>query len=715
MRAWCLFLALICAPLATVDARELLREDFQSGEAEGWSGTAGRGDVRVTQYGGNASLRLTRDAAVVRSFDLSGVSRIDIRASFAASELEGEDACLLEFSPNGQDWYEIGRVVDGQDDGFTMHAIGGTIDIQGEADRGYLGLRIAGNAANDTCWADTISIVAQFLPDELSATIPSDAFEQGVTADRPFSTDVFYDTENAQPPSNVFAGTLAFEGAEAAHFVLRKDDFGYAPTSNSLTTLPPFVIDLVQDDGRLIPAVRTAMPNAHPDWEWMFAPGRVWDDPAEPAATRAALPFALMERNANCIHNGLATFRFDDTGAVSHLIYQIGSETCAYMQFDMWGAAAISYRPGVVPDADTIIANFRDERDARIPTRSIAGLAGGGAGAFGAPDEVAPAAMTAFGYIVGDVHYVGGCDTRFGSYRYCDEMILPSYSWAKSLAAGIGAMRLEALYPGAMQAMVSDYVPACSGSRWVGVTFENALDMASGVHNSDVYDVDETSSDMRRFFLADSHDDKIEIACTAFERRGAPGTSFVYRTGDTYILGTAINAYLRERTGSPQADYYTDLLVPIWRELGLSPITMAIRRSYDAQAQPFSGWGMVLTRNDIALLTRFLQNGGEIDGEAMLDRAMLAAALQRDPTDRGLRAVIDSQRYQNGFWAWNAAPSIGCSGEAWIPALSGFGGLSAALMPNGASYYYVSDGGAFTWRRAALASNRLDPFCEAIR
>jgi len=117
-------------------------------------------------------------------------------------------------------------------------------------------------------------------------------------------------------------------------------------------------------------------------------------------------------------------------------------------------------------------------------------------------------------------------------------------------------------------------------------------------------------------------------------------------------------------------------------------------------------------RNDIALVTTFLQRGGTINGEPVLDTNMLNAALQRDPQNRGLRAVIDGQRYQYGFWAWNAGTALGCKGDVWIPALSGYGGLSAALMPNGPVYYYVSDGGAFAWRKAAQASNRLHPFCE---
>lgn len=698
-------------PFAPAHSQELLTENFEQSVGD-WAITPGRGSAQITTYADNSSLQLTRNAAAVRSVDLSGVSRIDIAASFAASGLEDDDHCLVEFSPDGQSWYEIGRVGDGQDDGFSLHPVSGSVDIQTTTDRGYIGVRVAGNADNDICWVDNIRVLARPSPGRLSKAIAEESFDLGSTPDQPFSTAAFDRPGNAMPPKNHFAGRLQSTGGAMAHFLLLKDDFDFAATSQSIRILPPFEIDLLQIGDELVPLVRTPIAGNHPDWEWIFTPGKVWDDPADKGMSRAVLPFALMERNANCIHNGLASFRFDSSGRISYFVYQIGSETCAYTQFDAWGAAPIIYVPQATAGSEDVVKAYQAEKKVRLETRSIDSLPSDVAGMFGSEEEVAAGAMTMFGYIADNIHYTGGCDTRYGSYLYCDSLVLPSYSWAKSLAAGIGAMRLEQLHPGAMQSLISEYVPACSAPRWRGVTFADALNMATGVYNSDGHEVDEQSAEMRSFFLVDSHEEKIKTACTAFDRRQEPGKEFVYRTGDTYILGTAINAFLRKTAGDPEADYYDDLLKPIWRELGMSPLMMSIRRSYDSERQPFSGWGMTLLRNDIALVTSFLQRGGTINGEPVLDTNMLNAALQRDPQNRGLRAVIDGQRYQYGFWAWNAGTALGCKGDVWIPALSGYGGLSAALMPNGPVYYYVSDGGAFAWRKGAQASNRLHPFCE---
>jgi len=40
--------------------------------------------------------------------------------------------------------------------------------------------------------------------------------------------------------------------------------------------------------------------------------------------------------------------------------------------------------------------------------------------------------MTWYGVVVNDVNYLGGCQTRFGIYPYCESMRATSYSTAKS-------------------------------------------------------------------------------------------------------------------------------------------------------------------------------------------------------------------------------------------------------------------------------------------
>ena len=331
---------------------------------------------------------------------------------------------------------------------------------------------------------------------------------------------------------------------------------------------------------------------------------------------------------------------------------------------------------------------------------------------IGSPLEVTPGAMSAFGLLIGDTLYAGDCPTRFGRDPYCADLPLPSYSLAKSVVAGLALMRLERLYPGARDAPISRYVPACNETRWAGVTFGDALNMATGLYSDPGFEADEGAPDLWAFMARTDHAGRIAQACGQHPRQAEPGTQWVYHTTDTYILGTALQAFWREQSGRADADFYTDLLAPLWRALNLSPLMQTTRRSYDDTAQPVSGWGLTLTLDDAMKLGRFLQNGARLNGEAWADPAMMAQALQHVPGERGLQAGGPDQRYQNGFWAWNAGPALGCGQDTWIPALSGYGGITLALIPNGHIYAYFSDGREFAWRRAAQASNTIEPFCE---
>jgi hypothetical protein len=59
-------------------------------------------------------------------------------------------------------------------------------------------------------------------------------------------------------------------------------------------------------------------------WELIFSTGVVWDEPdgVDRGWSRALLPFALSERNANCVHNGLLLVAFQQD-AVSGARFQI--------------------------------------------------------------------------------------------------------------------------------------------------------------------------------------------------------------------------------------------------------------------------------------------------------------------------------------------------------------------------------------------------------
>ncbi len=510
-----------------------------------------------------------------------------------------------------------------------------------------------------------------------------------------------------------FEGTLTLSDGRQDIRAIYEDDTVNSYPLSAWQHLPDFAYDLVQIGDTLLPLRRGPQQSDHAAAEFILEPGQVWVEPGDDGAARAALPFSLKERNQNCVHNGVLSFLIDADSGVSQAAYEIASETCRYLKFDAWGLLEARYQPHAVAGASEAARAWTEETAHRLPMRPIAALAVDHApadpGHFGSAADVAASDLTVFGVVVDGIHYGGGCETRHGTYPYCDVLDLPSYSLAKGLVGGLALMRRELLFPGTAARTVPALVPACKDAGWDDVTLAHLADMTSGHARDEGIEADEDSGAMTPFFAAEDHETKLGVACSSFPRRAAPGSAMHYRTSDTYILGSALSALI----GS---DFYRTLLVePIWHRLGLSPVLDWTERTRDGVAQPFTGYGLILHRDDIARLALFLaRDGGRIDGTAAIDPGMLAAVLQKDPATPGttVRWADGAElRYKSGFWAENVGALIGCTTPVWAPYLSGYGGITVAMMPNGVIYYVFSDGGSLKWSAATREDDRIHPLC----
>ncbi len=548
-------------------------------------------------------------------------------------------------------------------------------------------------------------------------TLSFEFLTAGEALTRPAPTAEYAPPVGAIEAGNTFKGRLRADTVEKVdHFLLLLDEFGLVPADNAAYAwLPAFDFEFVQHGELLIPMTEGPVINDHPKWEWVLQTGRVWEEPDDNGWSRAALPFALKEKREDCTFNGLMSFLFNDAGDVSSLAFQVTNETCRYLQFDMSGLLEAEYLPGEVDGSEARIADALAQRDRRLPTRPIASLADhypdANAAAFGAHEEIEPSDMTAYGLVIDGTHYVSQCETPYGDYPYCDDMALPSYSTAKSVVAGFGLMLLEKEYPGAADAVIEGLVPEC-GATWADVTIEHALDMTTGHFGQSSMHGDEDASNTSRFFLGD-HADKIDVACNGYPRKAEPGTHLAYHTWDTYLAGSAINAFLRERRG-PDADFFDDLILEkIWKPLGLSSIAAATRRSYDEHRQPHSGFGLTLLRDDVVKLAQFIgPMDGRIDGADVVGGRLFDEVKQRLPEVAGLVAELETIRYNNGFRSFDVSSYLGCDEPAWVVVLSGFGGIIVAVMPNDTAYYYFSDGNVHRYLAAVRESHRIRPMCR---
>lgn len=539
---------------------------------------------------------------------------------------------------------------------------------------------------------------------------------------QPVNLSAYAPPADALPPTRQFEGRLTLSGQPRTRTLVADSDYLDASQIRASRSFPAdFDYTFVQDGDTLLPVRLGYLATTHPYWNFVLEPGRVWDEPGDHGYSRAALPFALVQKGMNCTHNGVLSFVFRSDGEISRVAMQVSSETCRYLHLDMWGLLQATYVPAAVTGREAVIAAYRKHLDARLPVRPIAQLATDYPGMNPAALELGDAhARTVYGFVANGIHYVSDCPTRHGEYPFCDVLDIPSYSIAKTVVAALAAMRMEQLYPGTMQQQVADHAPgpACRGADWADVRFGNLLDMSTGHDDSASYMVDEDAAKVWGFFSTPGAAGKTHFSCAAYPRKTDPGARWVYHTSDTYLLGTVLNHYLRAQPGRAGQDIFRDVLVKdIYAPLALSATAQSSLRTDDAAAQPLFGYGLELHRDDFARLATFIDNQhGEIDGVQLLDPDMLRAATQRDPQARGLPvASLAHFRYQHGFWARNVQPLLGCAHPTWVPFMSGYGGLSVVLFPNGSIYYNVADDGklaSFDWAKVTAEARKLGDFCQ---
>jgi hypothetical protein len=526
------------------------------------------------------------------------------------------------------------------------------------------------------------------------------------------SEDALRMPEDARPSPHAFQGRLEFLGEQMNGEMERLR----GSLSDAYKHFPEFNFTYIQMDNYLIPLQCGLIITNQPTYDIILEPGHIWMEKGDQGFSRASLPFALVFKGDNALLNGTLTFLFDgDT--VSKVWYQVTQETTTRTRANLWGLLDAAYHPESIPDIRQIKEAFQQELAQRIPTEPLENLSENypdlDLSAFGS--GVTPEHRAWYGVVVDGVNYLGDCQTRAGTYPYCEWMRQPSYSIAKSTFPALALMRLAQVYGSDMpDLLIKDYVPETAQSigDWENVTFNNTIDMATGNYGSDEFMVDDNGQKMYDFFGSTTYADHIFNAFN-WPNRAQPGTTWVYRTSDTFIITRAMQNFLQSQTGG-EDDIFEYVVDQIYRPLRLGPGAFTSMRTSDNnwQGQAEGGYGLWFIPDDIAKLGTFLLlEGGKINDEQILNPGMLAATLQQDPEDRGLRIGPNSY-YNNAFWAQRFGPSQGFDCEFWVVDWQGISGNVVVLMPNGVIYYYFSDNQEFVITPAVLAADRIHPFCD---
>ncbi|MFT7089975.1 MAG: CubicO group peptidase (beta-lactamase class C family) [Glaciecola sp.] len=483
-------------------------------------------------------------------------------------------------------------------------------------------------------------------------------------------------------------------------------------------SIPDISFDWVQNEsGEVIPTIRHLVVSDSKYWDYILGVGEIWPETTGQETRRVSMPFTLVEKNENCSHNGVLVF--DSGRSQGYFYFQISSETCAYFKADFWGRGIVTNTSLKNANHKNVITEYANEKKRRLRTKPIAMIAEHAsniqANKLSLPSKILLNDMTAYGVLLGDVHYISECRTRAGNYPFCDQMVLPSYSTAKSLFAAVSMFYLEQQYGDILSQPISKWVKQCTGDDWDDVTFSDLLDMSTGNYNSAKYHADEASPKKLAFFNATTNSQRLAFACNHYSRKSTPGKTFVYHTSDTYLLGAGLNAFVKSKLGK-NADLFTDVLYEkIFKPLGLSQVSDRSRRSSDLKGQPYVGYGLFFTRDDLVRLSHFVSQQAQADAKfVVLAQKPLQAALQQNSDNLGLTTDYSFIRYQHGFWARKVTNKEVCHKPQWLPFMSGYGGITVALLARSSIYYYVSDSFHFDWTEAIPELHKLNLICSSV-
>ncbi|MDH5273242.1 MAG: serine hydrolase, partial [Gammaproteobacteria bacterium] len=372
---------------------------------------------------------------------------------------------------------------------------------------------------------------------------------------------------------------------------------------------------------------------------WRVIPqfGRVWREQADGDWSRAALPLMLVNDTENHAHQGLATFLYQD-GKISSLRVQFVQQTAPYLLSPhcvLWGSI-----PATVSSVDP--ARIEQERAvataelaARLPARPLAELRAnlppGTLDGFGGP--ILPKWQVALGLVRDGTLYYEASPTAYGSYPYPLEMRFGVRSVMKSIAAPLSLLRLAEVYgPQVLELHLGDFVPSLVDPKWKRVRFIDAADMATGFGGKDTYKWhpngegdDRANPTYDDWYQMPSNAGKIQkiqenLKPYPFE----PGTQMHYRDQDYYLLGIAVDAYLKKVRG-PDADAWDMLRKEVFEPIGIAHAPVV--RTREAGGRDGPAWfsaGYYPTLDDLAKIALLYQDGGAHDGRQILHRELTA-------------------------------------------------------------------------------------------
>jgi len=204
---------------------------------------------------------------------------------------------------------------------------------------------------------------------------------------------------------------------------------------------------------------------------------------------------------------------------------------------------------------------------------------------------------------------------RYGLGRRPDER-WTSFSVAKSVTSTLIGAAVRDGYIKSLDDPVTLYIPELKGSAYEGVTVRQLITMTSGVKwNEDYTDL---NSDVAKVGLSilEPGVNPVVSYMRKLPREAAPGTKFVYKTGETDLAGILLSNAVHK----PMAEYLSE---KIWAPFGMEQDALWVE---DIAGHERGGCCMSMTLRDYGRIGMFMLGGGKAGGKPVLPDGWVADA-----------------------------------------------------------------------------------------
>jgi len=175
-----------------------------------------------------------------------------------------------------------------------------------------------------------------------------------------------------------------------------------------------------------------------------------------------------------------------------------------------------------------------------------------------------------------------------------------SFSVAKSFTSTLVGAAIRDGFIRSVDEPVTRYIPDLAGSAYDGVTIAQLLTMTSGVRWNEDYT--DPASDVARMFSipVPAGADPTVTYMRTLPREAAPGAKWVYKTGETNLIGVLV----RNATGRSLADYLSDR---VWKRYGMEADAVWM---VDQTGHEVSGCCLSVSLRDYARMGQLALEGG---------------------------------------------------------------------------------------------------------